>query len=247
MPHRPQEIPLKKTKTRRITDITDIRDRSEQNSQPNRRIELIPRNRAQETYIQYLEDPTKRITLAVGPAGTGKTYLGVLEAIKTLKQGKTQRIILTRPAVHVEEEKFGFLPGTIEEKLTPWLIPIMDIMKEYYSICEIKNMMENEIIEISPLAFMRGRTFKNCIIILDEAQNTTPAQMKMILTRLGTGSRIIVTGDLEQSDHKKENGLVNFLNKVEAFENDRIAVARFYNKHVERDEIVKDVLEIYNN
>lgn len=238
---------MKKQKTRRTTDSNDVRARSDYKNQPERRVELVPRNIAQETYIQYLEDPTKRIILAVGPAGTGKTYLGVLEAIKTLKQGHVQRIILTRPAVHVEDEKFGFLPGTIEEKLTPWLIPIMDIMKEYYSVCEIKSMMENEVIEISPLAFMRGRTFKDCIIILDEAQNTTPAQMKMALTRLGFGSRIIITGDLEQSDHKKENGLVNFLSRVEAFENDRIAVARFYSKHVERDEIVKDVLEIYNN
>lgn len=232
---------MKNKKSRRVIDIKDAHAHLEH----TRRVELIPRNLAQETYIQHLEDYTKRIILAVGPAGTGKTYLGVLKAIKALKQQETQRIVITRPAVHVEEEKFGFLPGTIEEKLTPWLIPIMDIMKEYYSVCEIKSMMENEIIEVSPLAFMRGRTFKDCIIILDEAQNTTPVQMKMILTRLGNGSRIIVTGDLEQSDHKKANGLIDFLNKAEAAKNDSIAIARFCNKHVERDQIVKDVLKIY--
>lgn len=233
---------MKNKKSRRVIDIKDAHTQLEH----TRHVELVPRNLAQETYVQHLEDFNKRIILAVGPAGTGKTYLGVLRAIKALKQQEIQRIIITRPAVHVEEEKFGFLPGTIEEKLTPWLIPIMDIMKEYYSVCEIKSMMENEVIEVSPLAFMRGRTFKDCIIILDEAQNTTPVQMKMILTRLGNGSKIIVTGDLEQSDHKKENGLIDFLNKVEATtNNDSIAIARFCDKHVERDQIVKDVLKIY--
>lgn len=237
---------MKKQKTRRVADNSDARAHPEPKQYLDRRVELLPRNRAQENYIQHLENINKRIVLAVGPAGTGKTYLGVLKAIKALKQQETKRIILTRPAVHVEDEKFGFLPGTIEEKLTPWLIPIMDILKEYYFINEINSMMENEIIEVSPLAFMRGRTFKDCIIILDEAQNTTPTQMKMILTRLGTNSRIIVTGDLEQSDHKKQNGLIDFLNRMHWEDSDKIGVAEFCYKHVERDQIVKDVLDIYS-
>lgn len=238
---------MKSKKQRRVIDISDAHARSERTTyECNRHVDLVPRNLAQETYIEYLEDAHRRIIIAAGPAGTGKTFLGVLRAIKALKQKEIQRIVITRPAVHVEGEKFGYLPGGIEEKLTPWLMPIMDIMKEYYSVAEIRSMMENEVIEISPLAFMRGRTFKNCTIILDEAQNTTPAQMKMVLTRLGTGSRIIVTGDLEQSDHKGENGLLDFLDKLRNWENPKIAVARFGVQHVERDVIVGDVLEIYN-
>ena len=130
--------------------------------------------------------------------GTGRTLLGVLAAIG-LRSGKCEKIIVTRPAVSVDEQH-GFLPGTLVEKMAPWTRPIFDVFEEYWSPQQIEAMITDGVIEIAPLAYMRGRTFKNCYIIADEMQNATPSQMKMLLTRIGTGSRIVVTGDLNQHD-----------------------------------------------
>ena len=207
-----------------------------------KRVEILPRNTAQEAYVDALL--TKRMVFAIGPAGTGKTLLAVLRAIKALRDGDISKIILTRPAVSVDE-KHGFLPGDLNEKMAPWTRPIFDVFEEYYGLPETARMLEEGIIEIAPLGFMRGRTFKNSYIILDEAQNTTVDQMKMVLTRIGEGSSIIITGDLKQYDRGfSQNGLEDFLKKFKTSDKD-IAICKFERCHVERDILVSKVLGIY--
>lgn len=160
----------------------------------------IPKSHNQQLYAKYLIDPAVKIVVATGAAGTGKTLFACQEAIYQLKQSNIQKIILTRPLVSVDEETLGYLPGTLENKMDPWTRPIFDIFHEYFSKQEVEKMMYNNIIEISPLAYMRGRTFKYSWIIADEMQNSSPNQMLMMTTRLGIGSKLIITGDLQQSD-----------------------------------------------
>jgi len=208
-------------------------------------VNLIPRNLSQESYLELLKNPRKYIVFAIGPAGTGKTMLAVQMAIKQLKEGNTSKIIITRPAVSVDEDH-GFLPGTLNQKMEPWTRPIMDVFEEYYHPREIAEMLDDGIIEISPLAYMRGRTFKNAFIIADEMQNATPSQMKMLLTRLGDNSRMVVTGDLNQADRPRENGLLEFCTLFEEGGDQRmIAMAKFETRDVERHPVVKEILSIY--
>jgi len=211
----------------------------------NKQVTIVPRNLAQEQYLELLKNPKKFIVFAIGPAGTGKTMLGVQMAIKQLKEGMISKIIITRPAVSVDEEH-GFLPGTLNQKMEPWTRPIMDVFEEYYHPKEIAEMLEDGVIEIAPLAMMRGRTFKNAFIVADECQNTTTGQMKMLLTRLGDGSRMVVTGDLNQADRPHENGLLEFCNLYgQGGDSRMIAMAKFESKHVERHPVVREVLSIY--
>lgn len=208
-------------------------------------VNIIPRNLAQETYIELLKNPKKYIVFAIGPAGTGKTMLGVQMAIKLFKEGVINKIIVTRPAVSVDEEH-GFLPGTLNQKMEPWTRPIFDVFEEYYHPREIADMLEDGAIEISPLAYMRGRTFKNAFIIADEMQNATPSQMKMLLTRLGEGSRMAVTGDLNQADRPRENGLLEFCELYGQGGDYRMtAIVKFEASDVERHPVVKEILSIY--
>jgi phosphate starvation-inducible PhoH-like protein len=208
-------------------------------------VNIVPRNLAQETYIELLKNPKKFIVFAIGPAGTGKTMLGVQMAIKLYKEGVISKIVVTRPAVSVDEEH-GFLPGTLNQKMEPWTRPIFDVFEEYYHPKEIQAMLEDGVIEISPLAYMRGRTFKNAFIVADEMQNATPSQMKMLLTRLGEGSRMVVTGDLNQADRPKENGLLQFCELYGLGGDYRmVAMARFEARDIERHPVVKEVLSIY--
>jgi len=160
---------------------------------------ITPRNLKQRYLISLLENPNKHINFAIGPAGTGKTLIATLYAIKSLREGLVRKIVITRPAVSVDEQH-GFLPGTLVEKMGPWTRPMFDIFEEYYSTGQIEKMVKDNVIEIAPLAYMRGRTFKDAIIIADEMQNATDSQMKMLLTRIGDNSKIVVTGDLEQFD-----------------------------------------------
>lgn len=207
-----------------------------------KRVEMLPRNTAQENYVEALLE--KRMVFAVGPAGTGKTLLAVLRAIQALRDQEITKIILTRPAVSVDE-KHGFLPGDLNAKMEPWTRPIFDVFEEYYGVQETKTMLEQGVIEIAPLGFMRGRTFKYAYVILDEAQNCTPSQMTMVLTRIGEGSSMVVTGDLNQHDRGfEENGLKDFLKRFPETDND-IAVCKFDRKHIERDPLVGKILGIY--
>lgn len=209
------------------------------------RVTILPRNTKQEEYVEMLADPRKRVVFAMGPAGTGKTLLATMQAIKAYKEGEINRIIISRPAVAADEEH-GFLPGDLNKKMEPWVRPIFDIFEEYYSPQEIAGLMMEKVIEIAPLAFLRGRTFKNAIIIVDESQLTTANQMKMVLTRIGEGSRMFITGDLRQTELKiKNNGLADFLDRLKEAKSKMIAVCEFENQHIERDPIVSEVLRIY--
>lgn len=210
-------------------------------------VQLIPRNRHQETYILKLLDNSKSIVFAIGPAGTGKTMLAVQTAVKKFKEGEIDKIIVTRPAVSVDED-LGFLPGTLEQKMAPWTRPIFDVLREYFDARQIEGMIEEGIIEIAPLAYMRGRTFKDAYIIADEMQNATPNQMKMLLTRLGENSEMVVTGDLAQADRLKDNGLLDFISHLESRGNNKhLDVVRFEQGDIERHDAVKEVLQVYGD
>ena len=194
-----------------------------------------------------LQDDDKSIVFAIGPAGTGKTMLAVMHGVKLFQEGVVDKIIVTRPAVSVDED-LGFLPGTLNEKMAPWTRPIFDVLGEYYQQKDIAKMLEDGTIEISPLAYMRGRTFKNAYIIADECQNTTVNQMKMLLTRLGEGSKMVVTGDLAQADRLNDNGLVNFCNLLAGKPGlNYIDIVQFDARDIERHNAVKEVLSVYGD
>ena len=212
-----------------------------------RHVQIYPKNLSQENYLLKLNNPQTMITFAIGPAGTGKTMLAVQWAIQQLNWGDITKIIITRPAVSVDEEH-GFLPGDLNQKMEPWTKPIMDVFAENYSAREIEHMIREGVIEISPLAYMRGRTFKDSIVIADEMQNATPSQMKMLLTRLGQGSQMVVTGDLQQADRPSNNGLLEFLGLYNDFDNHRyVEVCHFTVGDIERHDAVKEILAIYKD
>jgi phosphate starvation-inducible PhoH-like protein len=209
------------------------------------RVSLHARNGHQVQYLEKLQDDNKNIVFAVGPAGTGKTMLAVQVGVKLFQEGKFDKIIVTRPAVSVDED-LGFLPGTMQEKMAPWTRPIFDVLGEYYLKKDIEDMINEGVIEISPLAYMRGRTFKNAYIIADEMQNATPNQMKMLLTRLGEGSKMIVTGDLNQADRLDDNGLIDFIRHINGQKALKcIDLQQFDKKDIERHTAVKEVLSVY--
>ena len=206
---------------------------------------IKPRNLKQQYLISLLENPNKHITFATGPAGTGKTLLSTLYAIKSLKEGTARKIVITRPAVSVDEQH-GFLPGTLVETMSPWTRPMFDIFEEYYNSSEIGHMIKENIIEIAPLAYMRGRTFKNSVIIADEMQNATDNQMKMLLTRIGDCSKLIVTGDLDQHDRGyQDNGLKKFTDRLAKKNSNMIGAVEFSKSEVERHPVVTEVLSLY--
>jgi phosphate starvation-inducible PhoH-like protein len=218
-----------------------------QQAQQRKTITLHPKSVNQETYVELLTNPERLIVFATGPAGTGKTMLATLAGIKALREGTVDKIVITRPAVGVDDEQHGFLPGDIQAKMEPWTRPLLDVFAEHYSPREITRMLDDQIIEISPLAYMRGRTFKHCWIIADEMQNATPGQMKMVLTRLGEGSKLVITGDLQQADRKEnENGLLDFRNLVNGYSNSKyVAGVEFALRDIRRHPAVAEVLKIY--
>ena len=216
-------------------------------NEKRRRVQIYPKSLSQETYLLKLNDPNKMIVFAIGPAGTGKTMLAVQWAIDQLKYGSADKIIITRPAVSVDEEH-GFLPGDLNEKMAPWTKPIFDVIAENFNAREIENFIKEGVIETSPLAYMRGRTFKNAVVIADEMQNATPSQMKMLLTRLGQGSKMVVTGDLQQADRPSNNGLLEFLGLYNNFQGHRyVDLVKFDVQDVERHDAVKEILAIYGD
>lgn len=215
--------------------------------QPKRKVELTPRNPNQRHYINLLNDWSKTILFAVGPAGTGKTMLAVQAAIRSFNAKEIDKIIVTRPAVSVEEEH-GFLPGDLNQKMEPWTKPIFDVFYDHWSHRQVEYFVEEGKIEISPLAYMRGRTFKRAWIIADEMQNATASQMKMLLTRIGDDSRMIVTGDLKQGDRIEDNGLADFLGLIARTGGTKsIDVVKFDIQDVERHAAVREVLKIYGD
>jgi phosphate starvation-inducible PhoH-like protein len=215
--------------------------------QKRKTVTLIPKSLNQEEYIQLLTDSTKHIVFATGPAGTGKTMLAMQAGVKAFKEGTVSKIILTRPAVGVDDERHGFLPGNITAKMEPWTRPLFDVIAEYYRPQEVARMLDEQIIEIAPLAFMRGRTFKEAWVVADEMQNATPGQIKMLLTRLGEGSKIVVTGDTRQADRSNsENGLLDFKGLVERYQQSKyVAGVEFTARDIARHPAVREILDIY--
>jgi len=212
-----------------------------------KKVDLIPRTRNQEKLILALQDQSQHIVVTTGPAGTGKTYLAMLAAIKALKEGRCDRLILTRPAVSVENEQHGFLPGSLVAKMEPWTRPLLDVLREYYRPHEIVGMIEDQVIEISPLGFMRGRTFKHCWIIADEMQNATPAMCKMLMTRIGQDSKIVITGDTDQADRNTfNNGLLDLCNRLQEQNVNGITVCELAGKDIQRHPIITSVLNLYS-
>ena len=206
-----------------------------------------PRSENQQTYVDYLNDPNISVVFGIGPAGCGKTLFACISAINSLKRGDISKIILTRPIVSVQEE-LGFLPGDIATKMDPWLKPLFDIFLENYTQKELDKMIGDGVIEISPLGFMRGRTFKETFVICDELQNSTPNQMLMLLTRAGNGCKMVITGDLNQSDLMVKNGLSDFMEKYKTRTEDysNIRLIEMTSKDVERSLVVKNILDLYN-
>lgn len=236
-----------KQKKQRPPELKVVNDEYRQEQHRHRRVELIPKSLNQESYIDLLSDDSKLIIFATGPAGTGKTMLAVMAAIKAYQEGECKKIVITRPAVGVDDEEHGFLPGDLNQKMAPWTRPILDVFAEYYRQSEITRMLDEQIIEVSPLAFMRGRTFKNSWIIADEMQNATPSQMKMLLTRLGENSKMIVTGDTQQADRNEHNnGLLDFKRLVAQYENCKfVDGVEFAGKDIHRHAAVVEILKIY--
>ena len=204
-----------------------------------------PKNQSQEYYHSQLKRKNKKIVVATGPAGTGKTLFATEWGVRNFLLGNYEKLIFTRPSVSVDED-LGYLPGTLEEKMAPWVRPIYDILYTFITPKEVTTLMEDNVIEIAPLGYMRGRTFKNCWIVADEMQNSTIAQMKMLMTRLGENSRMVITGDLEQYDRSQEiNGLEDFLDKFKGKRSSSITSVEFQKADIQREEVVKEVLDIY--
>lgn len=229
----------------------------------------------QKDYIRKLTQNHHDILFVTGPAGTGKTYAAVLDAIIKFRRGDCTKIILTRPMVGAGGEELGILPGGITEKVAPWCIPLLDIFKEFYTKYEVEQMIDQEVIEIAPLALMRGRTLKNAIVIADEAQNCTVEQMKMLMTRIGSGSYMVITGDVEQHDRPNgSSGLADIVRRLEArnapdwrgaipasiggdddrvewktpdLKHDRIGIIKLGRADIVRHAVIDDVLELYND
>ena len=207
-----------------------------------------PKNEPQEKFCQILKTKSKKIVIVNGPAGTGKTMLATEHGIRFFLTDTYEKLIFTRPSVSVDED-LGFLPGTLEEKMAPWIRPIYDVLYNFLSPKEVQQLMEEKIIEIAPLGYMRGRTFKNAWIVADEMQNATVSQMKMLLTRLGENSRLVVTGDLQQYDRTFENnGLDDFLRRLKnrGGESESIVSFEFQKTDIQREPVVKEVLDIYD-
>jgi len=207
-------------------------------------VRLAPIGENQIDYCRFLADKGVSVLAGVGPAGCGKTAFACHAAVRALSMGDVDRVVLTRPIVAVDEE-LGFLPGSMEQKMDPWVRPMMDIFLEFYSGGDIRRLMEDGIIEIAPLAYMRGRTFRRAFLVADEMQNSSPNQMLMMLTRVGEGSRLVITGDLLQSDRLGANGLADFYNRIRGCVDPSIRLVDFGVGDVQRSPVVASILRMY--
>lgn len=204
---------------------------------------ISPRTFTQRRYIDLLTSHVP-VVVGTGPAGTGKTLLACHVGSRALAARQVDRLILTRPAVSVDEQH-GYLPGNLEQKMAPWTRPMFDALHRWYPPKKVRDMLYDQQIEICPLAYMRGRTFDRAWIIGDEMQNSTPSQMKMLLTRLGEDSKMVVVGDPDQHDRGfEENGLADLVNKIHGSEN--IQHVLFSEEDVVRSEVIKEILRMYN-
>jgi len=201
------------------------------------------RTPSQQTYLDLLAD--KELVFAAGPAGTGKTFLAVAAAVRALREGSVKRLVLTRPAVEAGEH-LGFLPGDLEDKVDPYLRPLYDALNDLLSPAAARRMKDLDMIEVAPLAFMRGRTLNDAFVILDEAQNATKGQMKMFLTRLGERTRAVVTGDISQTDLPRgRSGLQDAMKRLHAMEG--VGMVEFHPEDVQRSSLVQRIVEAYGD
>jgi len=214
-----------------------------------------PKTPNQEEYVKYLSDFSVPIVLGIGPAGSGKTLFACNQAVMALKKRSVDKIILTRPVVPVEED-IGFLPGSMINKMDPWTRPIFDILLEFYAQKDIDGMLHSGVLEISPLGYMRGRTFKNAFVIADEMQNSSPNQMLMLTTRIGDRSKMVITGDLKQSDRGPDNGLADLMRKLTEYNTycetngqsvPNIKMVLMKGEDIQRSPIVSTLLDIYSD
>lgn len=205
---------------------------------------IVPRTQGQARYVQSIRD--NEITFAIGPAGTGKTYLAVAVAVEALKNHQIRKIVLVRPAVEAGES-LGYLPGDITAKINPYLRPLLDALQEMVDYDQMKRYMEQDVIEVIPLAYMRGRTLNEAFIILDEAQNTTVSQMKMFLTRMGNGSRIVISGDTTQIDlpRTSASGLIDALSRLSDIKG--INVVQLNKSDIVRHRLVQEIVRAYED
>lgn len=203
----------------------------------------LPIGLAQKSYVKTLRSNLKPLVVATGPAGSGKTLFACQTAVESLADKKCKKIILTRPIVSVDEE-LGFLPGNIDEKMDPWTRPMFDILSNYYSRSQITQMVKSNTVEISPLAYMRGRTFDESFVIGDEMQNATQSQMKMMLTRLGKNSKMVITGDADQCDIPK-SGLVDLIHRMSDQEMEYLDHIVLSEEDIQRHPAIREILSIY--
>lgn len=209
-------------------------------------VNLVPKTINQESYILALQDPSVDVVVAGGPAGTGKTFISSLAAIQAYRNKEVSRIVICRPAVSIESEEHGFLPGDLTAKLAPWVRPVLDVFREYYAMKEIEHMLAEEIIEFAPLGMMRGRSLKNTFLLLDEAQNSSPLQLKSLLTRIGTGCKFVINGDVEQKDRvDKECGLADLLHRLKKSPIKGVEVCEFNQRDIQRHRLVGEFINIY--
>jgi len=214
---------------------------------------ITPRNDRQQLYIDTLLTQSPSIVLATGPAGSAKSFLAVTVGIDRLLNNEYKRIVITRPTVPADED-VGYLPGAIDKKMDPWMQPLYDTFYKYYSVSEVKQLIANKVIDISPVAYLRGRTFEDSYIIIDEAQNCTVNQMLMILTRIGPNSKMVITGDLSQHDRKYEvNGLEDFIQRINDYKLSNnaefidISHIQFTEDDIVRHPVIKDIMKLYND
>lgn len=212
---------------------------------------IKPRNPVQQRYYNLLADSCTPIVIGHGPAGTGKTLLAAQVGANRLKSKMVRKMIITRPVV-TANENLGYLPGSLEDKMDPFIRPIMDALERTFNPSELQKMLQERTIEICPIAYARGRTFDDCFIIADEMQNSTPNQMKLLLTRIGENTKMIITGDPSQKDISGESGLDDLLLRLKAFSTlspnmCMIRAVEFSTSHVERSAVVRDVLRLYGD
>lgn len=215
----------------------------EKNNGAKTRIHVTAKNDHQKELLRSIKDNV--VTIVDGPAGSGKTMLSVISGLREFTLGHYSKMIFTRPCVEANGENLGFLPGDLNEKIHPYMYPIFDFLSEYLPSKQIEGMMKSEVIMTLPLAFQRGLTFRNSFVLLDEAQNTTPSQVRMFLTRIGENCKIVITGDPEQSDIKKKNGLVDACERLGGVKG--LGIVHFTSEDIVRHPIVVEIEEKYKN
>jgi len=232
-----------------VSHLSNLANALPRASKPSLPPYLKPKTVNQIRYQSFLTSTEMKLIFVLGPAGSGKTTLACVEAAKMLKEKKVDKIILSRPTVTVENENLGYLPGSINDKMDPWTRPFFDILQTLYTPKDIATMLHEGVIEVSPIGYMRGRTFHNAYVIADEMQNSSPGQMKMLLTRIGSGSKLVVAGDIQQSDIPGKNGLEDVYDRITKSDGTFIGIClvQLDGDDIVRDPVIVEVLRLYDD